>query len=261
MINKKGQLTVFIILAIFIVIAIVLLFTLYQGPIKSYIQKQSLSPDQELGQCIGDQLEKTTDLIIQHGGYTTTQSLSKAFAYQDQIPYDNYTYLCYTPDFRARCIPKEPVLISHLNSEISNYMKDKISNCFSSVKSDLESNGYVVSLSSDSNYSVTLLPGYAEIDLQRKLVISKNDQQKEFNNYLIKTQTPLYEMFLVIQEVIRQEILYCNSDYLTLMEEHHQIDISKFQTGDDNKIYTIKNLPTGKIVRFAVRNCVIPTPN
>jgi hypothetical protein len=45
------------------------------------------------------------------------------------------------------------------------------------------------------------------------------------------------------------------------MAENKNIEIKKFQTGDDNKIYSVKELNSGKEIEFAVRGCVLNTPS
>ena len=266
-VNRRGQVTIFIILAILIVVAIILLFTLYRGPIKTYQDKQSKEPNQNIPQCAGIGVEEAIEKLLNNAGYVNAEDIrfSKQFGYnlgeKNEIPYKTYAYLCYTPNNYARCIPQEPVIIEHLETQIQDYINDKIKYCFSKLKQDLESEGYKVTLENEVNFSVNLIPGSARTIINRKMTTEKSDQKKEFKEFISISQSPLYDIAIATQKIVEQEAKFCNSDYLLIMRENPDIEITKFQTGDDNKIYTVKHINTGKLWRFMVRGCVLNTPS
>ncbi|MBS3091927.1 hypothetical protein J4466_00755 [Candidatus Pacearchaeota archaeon] len=265
--NKQAQVTIFIILAILLVAAIILLFTLYRGPIKTYQDKQSKEPNQNIPQCLTIGVEEAVEKLLDNAGYINSEDIrfSKQFGYnlgeENEIPYKNYTYLCYTPNNYARCIPQEPVIIEHLETEIQNYINEKIKDCFSKLKQELESEGYKVTLNNEMNFSVNLVPGSARTAVNRKMTTEKSGQERKFTEFVSITESPLYDIAVATQKIIEQEAKFCNSDYLLIMRENPEIEINKFQTGDDNKIYTVKHINTGKLWIFAVRGCVLNTPS
>ncbi len=264
--SKRSQVTIFIILAILIVVAIILLFTLYRGPIKTYQDKQSKEPNQNIPQCAGLSVEEAIEKLLNNAGYVNAEDIrfSKQFGYnlgeENEIPYKDYTYLCYTPNNYARCVPQEPVIIEHLETEIHSYLDEKIKDCFSKLKQDLENQGYKFMLSNEANFSVNLLPGNVKTVIERKITTEKSDQKKEFKEFISITQSPLYDIAVATQKIIEQEAKFCNSDYLLIMRENPDIEIEKFQSGDDTKIYTVRHINTGKLWRFAVRGGVLNTP-
>ncbi|MBI2628600.1 hypothetical protein HYW74_00775 [Candidatus Pacearchaeota archaeon] len=265
--NKQGQVTIFIMLAILIVVAIILLFTLYRGPIKTYIEKEVKEPNQNMEQCAGIGVEEAAEKLIDNTGYINLEDarISKAFGYhlgeKDEIPYKNYTYLCYTPNNYARCIPQEPVIIEHLEDQIHSYIDKKVSDCFAKLKQELESQGYKVTIENEMNFSVDLIPGAIKTIIKRKVTAEKAGQPRKFSEFISSVESPLYEMAVATQKIIEQEAKYCNSDYILIIRENPDIEIKKFQTGDDNKIYSVKHLNSGKLWRFAVRGCVLNTPS
>src|SRR3990167_9403717 len=236
--NKQAQVTLFIILAILLVAAIILLFTLYRGPIKTYQDKQSKEPNQNIPQCLTIGVEEAVEKLLDNAGYINSEDIrfSKQFGYNlaesNEIPYKNYTYLCYTPNNYARCVPQEPVIIEHLENE-----------------------GYKVTLSNEMNFSVNLVPGSTRTIVNRKMTTEKSGQERKFTEFVSITESPLYDIAVATQKIIEQEAKFCNSDYLLIMRENPEIEINKFQTGDDNKIYTVKHINTGKLWIFAVRGC------
>ncbi|MFA6023278.1 MAG: hypothetical protein WC781_04275 [Candidatus Pacearchaeota archaeon] len=263
--SKRSQITIFIILAILIVVAIFLLFSLFQGQIKTYITKQSMEPNQKIEQCVNEIVKDASEKMIENAGYIKPQKLSKQFGYRigeaDEIPLKNYTYLCYTPEFRVRCIAKEGITIEHAKQEIYNYAKPKIENCFTNMKKELESSGYSVILGSNMSFSVELIPRAIRIEINRDLQFEKSGQSKKFTSYNVPTGSPLYDMLIVSQNIVEEEVMYCNSDYVSIMNQYKNFEINKFTTSDSVRIYTLKDLISEEIFRFAVRGCVKPTPN
>ena len=98
------------------------------------------------------------------------------------------------------------------------------------------------------------------IHVDKKIKFETNNNRERFDSFDINIDSELYDFATIVNELIRQEVLYCNSDYVELIGENKNFEIRKFQTGDDNKIYDVKDTSTGKTIRFAVRSCVLTTP-
>ncbi|MFA5992159.1 MAG: hypothetical protein WC796_00455 [Candidatus Pacearchaeota archaeon] len=259
--NKKAQVTIFIIIGVLIVVAIILIFTLYREKPEIIPGIQPKEPNQNIAQCVNEQVEKISNLLVENNFYSTPDPiLYKEFAYKDEIPFKKYPYLCFTPNTRARCIIQEPVLMTHLEGEVYNLLGSKIEECFSNLKLDLENEGYAVEFDGGTNYSVQMLPGAIKTEVKRKMRVTKSSSERDFEKYGSYVQSPLYDMAIATTEILYQEARYCNSDYVLIMRQSPKIEIDKFQTGDDNKIYTVKDTKTEKLIRFAVRGCVLPTP-
>lgn len=260
----KGQVTIFVLVAILIVIAIVFLFMLLKGPIKIFTQQQSQEPNQEIEQCIKKSIEKASDLIIENAGYIENPPLTLAVGYhlgeRDEIPYRNYTFLCYTPRNRIHCIPTNAVFLEHIREELVKYLEPKINDCFIVAKHNLEGQGYNVKLENNINFSVEIVPRKIVVSVQREMEILKSDESKKFTKFISTASSPLYDFSEIIQEIVSQEAEYCNSEYVELMRIYRDFEISKFQTGNDIRIYTIEDDVSDKIFRFLTRGCVIPTP-
>ena len=252
--GKRGQITIFVIISILLVIAIVLIFILYRDSISSVISRGANEPNQNIEQCIDRHIEEASNKIIEIGGYVKTPGLVKEFEGR-KIP-----YLCYTSKEDEKCNSVEPVIIEHINDEIYNEVYDKIDSCFNDLREELQSENYNVVLGSDMEVKIELLPGKVRTSVKRDLKISKSEVNKAYSSYLSSVQTPIYDIFTIVHEITRQESRYCNSDYPLIMRLIKNVQIDKFQTGDDNKIYDVKDLTTSKSTRFAVRSCVLTTP-
>lgn len=254
--NKKAQITVFVILAILLVVAILLLFILYQNSIKPRIQKQQQEPNQILEECVRLKVEEAANKLIENGGYLEIDSSIKYKEFEGKkIP-----YLCYIAQNDKHCMTQIPVLIEHLETEIYSYIQDDINSCFENLKNDLKDKAYNVN-SGPTAFIVELIPRKARVHIWNNFEAIKSDKSFSYTKFEPVTSTPLYDLAIIVQEITRQESKWCNSDYPLLMRMNKWVEITKFQTGDDNKIYDVKDKKTGKNWRFAVRGCVLDTPS
>jgi len=253
--NKKGQLTIFIIIAVIIIAAIIFLFWFFNRMTPITPPSAGENPQVNIEHCINSQVEKSVGKIMNNSGYVKKSNLTKNFDGKD------IAYLCYTKSNYARCIVIEPVLIEHIETEIYNDIKNKIDECFINLKTDLEKEGYSVTIESGMGFSINLVPGDVETIINKKITITKADETRKFGEFKINYHTPLYDMAIIIQNIVRQESLYCNSEYTLIMRANPWIEIDKFQTGDDVKIYTLKDIKTKKEIKFAIRGCVLNTPS
>jgi len=252
--GRRGQITIFVILGILIVVAIAMIFVLYDNtkPDKSTDAEQN--PEGNIEACVKDQVEKAVDLIFENNGYVEESEFVKEFK-GEKVP-----YLCYTEFNYVRCIVKEPVLIEHLEVEIYDYINPKIGDCFESLKDSLERKGYDVEYSGGFEFEVDLIPGAVKTTINRKLSIEKTGEPKRFENYEVRFQSSLFDVANIVHEIIRQETLYCNSEYVELMRNYPHITIEKYQTGDLETVYTIEDTRANKIFKFAVRGCNLEVP-
>ena len=117
--NKRGQITIFIIIAVLLVAAIILLFWFYNRDVTPVQPDAGENPQYNIEHCINSYVEKDVNKLIENSGYIKKSNLTKNFNGQD-IP-----YLCFVPINYARCIVVEPVLIEHLEKEIYNDIKTK----------------------------------------------------------------------------------------------------------------------------------------
>ncbi|MBS3073032.1 hypothetical protein J4477_04320 [Candidatus Pacearchaeota archaeon] len=252
--DKKAQVTIFVILAILIVAAIILLFVLYQKNSLSIKPTSSDNPKDFLESCIQDNLEEAIEKVITNSGYIQLPQKTKSYKGKD-IP-----YLCYTENTNEKCYPSESVWIEHLENEIHNYMNNKVSNCVNQMEDDYKSRAYQVSVNY-KGFAVSLVPDKVKVTIDADITTKKADEQRKFSSVEINAFTPLYELAVIVHKIIYQESKYCNSDYPLIMRTNTWVEITKDQTGDDEKVYTVMDTKTGKTMQFALRNCVLPTPS
>ncbi len=246
----RGQITIFVIVAILIVAAIVLFFLFRQGIIPGLPNAGEKNPNAAFQDCLKDKILETTDLISKQGGYVNP-NLYKEF------DGERLAYLCYNSNYYLSCINQEPMLIQHLKEEIKNNLKTKVEECFNQFKTNLERAGYEVN-TNYKGFDVQLVPKKIIVDIDAEITTTKNKQTSSQKDFAIVFPSRIYELEVVAQEITSQEARFCNFEQLGYMLLYPQINIDKFRTGDGDTIYTIEDRKTGEKFKFAVRSCVIP---
>jgi len=253
---KKGQVTIFVIIAIILVGSFVLFFLFKKGYVPKIGGSAEINLDSYLSSCVENKLNEAVDILLSQGGYIKNP-LHKEFKFANEITPTNISYLCYNQNYYFPCINQEPLLIQHLKKDIKNYVSDDVENCFDELILSLERQNYEVDSSYDG-FEVNLLSKKVRLDIDGKITLSKTDQTSKKENFALTSSTRLYDLALLAHEIVNQEAEYCNFNDLGYMLVYPEIEIDKFRTSDSTIIYTLKHKDTSEEFRFAVRGCVIP---
>lgn len=251
--GRKGQITIFIIVAVIIIAAIALFFLLRGESVIEIFKPSMPSPQEDIEKCVKDNVKNAIDIMLGQGGYITPKNFK---LYQDK----KVQYLCYTNKYYYPCVNQEPLYIERLESEIKSYIQDKVDDCFYSLKQDYESKNYIVSLGA-SNLQVNLIPKQVEIIIDKKVEVSKNEQIEKFDKFKAKFNNPLYDLAIVAIEAVNQEARFCYFEYIGYMMLYPNVEIEKKAVGEaetSSKIYTIMDRISGKKLYIAIRSCAFP---
>jgi len=261
----KGQVTVFVILAILLFAVIALVFILYQNQFSKTIGKTEDHPINNFEDCINGYVNQAADLVYANSGFiempTLTYLLTNTEGYYKQFDIRGIPYLCYTALDYTRCTPQAPLLISHLEKEIFDYIEPKIDFCFELVKNGLEEAGYKVNLENIEEVNAEVVKNAIEVRVKRKLTQSKSEFEETFDSFQANFRSPLYDIAKITEEIINQESLQCNANYIGIMAANKNFDVEKFESGNGVTIYTVTDMKTKKSWTFAIRGCVLSVPS
>lgn len=245
--NRRGQITIFIILALILVVSIFLIFLLRKEPSLEIINEES--PQSFIESCTKDAVEEALDILMSQGGYLepkiSVMHLGK-----------NITYLCYNANSYLPCVNQRPLLVEHIQKEITTYIEPRISNCFQTLKSKLEPK-YEVELG-EMKLNTTLRTKQVVVNIDRDFKMVRGDKIISFEKFKIGLIHPIYELSKTTMEIINQESQYCNFDTLGFMIFYPEYDIRKFRNSDSDLIYNVKEVASNKEFVFAIRSCASP---
>lgn len=245
--QKKGQVTVFIIIGVILVAIALLIYFLYPGA-KTTTQS-NLNPNQFIQNCVSQDLEDIVYELSVHGGSVSPEHY---ILYQGE----EVEYLCYTNEFYKTCSVQQPLLKQHIEREINTEIKNSAAKCFNDLKESYEKDNYQVTLKM-GNINTELLPKRIALNFNNSLTISKGSSQtyKEFNVVL---NNNLYELIAIANSIINWESEYGDSETTLYMDYYKDLKVEKKTQSDGSKIYILTDRNTEKYFQFASRSVALP---
>ena len=246
--NNKSQVTIFIILGLIIVVIVILFFLLRAPPtVRTFNEDE---PQAYIESCPREAVEKAINLTSTHGGDIEPKGFINYLS-------QDITYLCYQNKFYDPCINQRPLLIEHLEKEITNYISPIVERCFNELKRNFEKR-YNVEMESQMQLTTDLQSKNINIKINRDFKATRGEISQDFKKFEMNLKSPLYNFAEIAMEIVNQETHFCNFDVIGYMFLHPEYDVIKFITGDSDIIYVITERSTDQKFNFAVRGCVMP---
>ncbi len=243
--SRRAQITIFIIVGVLIVSAVLILIY-FMGGIKT-TKPATTNPKDIVGKCVRDVVTTSINKMMRNGGQIIP---SLAIKYQGI----KYNYLCYQADFYQGCYNIHPMLEKQIEKEIFLDTKQGVQNCFNSMRQNLENRGYTVD-GGKTQYSINLLPGYVKINLHKRIdTKSPTGASQSLSNFNTQVLSSMYDLVTVARDIVNSESQFCNFEYNGYMLLYPQYDIKRIDYSD-SKIYRVIDRKTRADFRFAVRSC------
>lgn len=247
--NKRGQITIFIIVAVVIVALAVLFYLLAPKIGISPLQRTSQNPEDFFRTCIRDDLQENINKISQQGGSMNPQLY---FTFDDV----KIGYLCYTGQYYQTCSIQQPLLGPHIEREIKESIEAQVDSCFNALKTSFEGKGY----------GVTINPGTTYVELLPKLVVNRfnytvtlaKDGVEKHDRFDVIVNNNLYELIGIASSILRWETTYGDADPTIYMSYYPNIRVNKNLRDDGTTLYTITDKTTGDSFQFASRSVAFP---
>jgi len=243
--SKRSQVTIFIILALAILLIIFLLFR-GDGFAQIFGGK---SPITQIQDCVEESVDEAVDVLSLQGG-----SLNPQFYFEYKG--DKIDYLCYTEEYYETCVMQKPLLRASIEKEIGNYIDDKVKSCVDSVVADLKGDGYEVSFGSVEN-SVDLVPGNIFVESETDLTVT-GDTTESYKSIKTGINSKLYEMIMIASSIANWEARYGDSETMNYMIFYPSMKVEKKKQGDGTTIYILTDRVSLNKFQFASRSLVLP---
>jgi len=260
--NKRGQVTIFIIIAVLVVAGVVLFFVLSGGEEEPSTPSdtQISSPEGYMKTCMEEDIERSVRELGLNGG-DIDDAPKKNFQFNNE-PERKISYLCYTPSLYKTCNIMEPALISHLEEKIKNRIEENslVSNCWDSLKESYSGQGYEVN-AQYSDFQTDLVRDKLLINLTEvDLILKKADETIQKDKLEFDYMTKLYNNAFVANEIAIYQSQYGQFDEMSYMELHPTYDIQWEPAQNNTKMYTVKNEEGDEKFRFAIKS-LVPSKN
>ncbi len=248
MMEKRGQVTIFIIIAILLIALGILVYIFFPG-IKSVANPESQNPYNYFQECIEDKITETVERASLQGG-----SIHPDFYYEYQG--DIIEYLCYTNEYYELCSVQQPLLLQHMQREILNEIEPEVNECFNSLEEVYKRRNYETNLKKGEDLiSVEIVPEKTMINFDAEFTISK-EESETYKSFNIVLNNDLYQMVSVANSIITWEATYGDVDTGTYMDFYQNLKVEKQKQIDGTTIYVLTNKKTEDKFQFASRSLV-----
>jgi len=252
--NRRGQVTIFIIIGILLVVAVILFFILSGSGIPGTGgTEKKQNPTGFLDLCLEDKIKEGAQRIAIQGG-SIAPSFSRNFMFTEEGISRPISYLCYTEIPYEACGVQVSMLTQKIENELQDYIASEVESCFQGLGASLESQGYVV----DARYhgfTLSIIPEKIKVNINAELILTKNDQTTTQKDFEVGIFSRLFELSSLAQEIVNQESTYCSFSYGGYTVLYPNYDIETFRTADSDTIYTLKYKNFPDKFRFIVRGC------
>lgn len=262
--QKRGQVTVFVILGIVIVVILALVFYLYGERLKIQTQEQTkfdtstVEPLKTFVQdCINKYSLEGINLIGKQGGeinpgfYQNWNCVSPGNC-------DKVSYACYTTEYSA-CYNKKPLLKEFVQDELENYLKTKIVQCVDLTK--IRDSGYTVS-AGELKLNVSMGDYATIVNVNYPITITKGNAVLKQDKFSKTFDVPLGRLIKVAQDIVNLAIInpqgfVDNNAYAFSQNGEIQLERQVYRNTD---IYIAKTPNNNYKFQFAIQNYVVPFP-
>jgi len=250
--EKRGQTTIFVIVAIVIVAVVIIFFTLTntgKNIIENTFGTGEIDPQEKLKTCLETNKEVQQDInnILLQGGSLNPEHY---FLYGNT----EVEYLCYTNEYFKTCVMQEPLIIQNVKENVRNAIQPEVEGCINSLERELKSKGYSIK-STKPEVSVDIDNKDMFIDLKYNLAITKGDT-KNYGGFRINLNKEVYELLALSTSILNYETKYGDADPVAFMALYPNIKVEKLKQGDSSKIYILTNRNNLNKFQFAVRSLV-----
>jgi hypothetical protein len=239
--DKRGQVAIFIIVAIMIV-SVLLVFFLWVKP--TYISDGVGIKGFE--GCVQDALENGIAELEGKAGFIEADF---TYSYNGE----ELTYLCYTNSFYETCIVQVPFLKNTFDENLEVLIRPDVDACYDAGLSSLKEQGYDVE-SGEVIYNVEIEPGAVRLEIEAPTSVGSINLAR-FN---VEANAPVYDMVMISTSILQFESKYGDADVSSMMLYYPDYYIQKEKRGEGTTVYILEHKMFGNKFKFASRSLVFP---
>ena len=249
LLNKRGQITLFIILSI-LILGIGIAIYIFYPQIQSTFGVSGGSPTEFIQNCIEDQIQENIQIISMQGGSINPEHY---FLYNNE----KLEYLCDTTEYYEPCVMQQPFLRQHIEEELEKSISQLSQECFEELKSSYERQGYDVRLTlGDTN--IRLFPKRIVANFNHTLTLTREDSQR-YRDFSIVVNNNIYELVGIAISILNFESKYGDSETTAYMNLYHDLKVEKINQNDGTTVYILTNRDSEDKFQFATRSYIWPS--
>ncbi|GIU68587.1 MAG: hypothetical protein KatS3mg001_437 [Candidatus Pacearchaeota archaeon] len=241
---KKGQVAIFIIIAILAVGAILSIYFLNRSA-RTTERFEETNPQTFIQNCIEESLNNAIETISLQGGSANPEGYLEYKGYKIE-------YACYTAEDFKTCVVQKPFLQSHIENEIKKEIEEEFNFCFNQLVRNYEDRGYNVNFKK-GNLNVRLVPKRIIVNTTNEITVTKGNTQT-FKDFEIVVNSNLYELVWIANSILEFEASLGDADPTIYMDIFRWIKVEKISREREGVVYIITDRRSGDKFQFASRS-------
>lgn len=247
--DKKGQITLFVIIAIVIVALGVLIYVFYPKISTVFGPGQEQNPNEFIQNCMEDEIADKIQNVSSQGGSLNPELY---ILHQDE----KIQYLVYTEQFYLKGVVQKPFLKKQIEKEIKSGIQQKVKNCFNELKTSFEGMNYEVTIK-EGDINVNLIPQKVVAAFNYSVTLKKTDTKK-YESFNVVVNNNLYELASIADSIVDLESEYGDADIALYMDLYHNLKVEKRAPVYGTSVYILTDRETNDKFQFAARSVVMP---
>lgn len=239
--SKRGQVTLFIIIAIFIVAGILV----YSFAIRPNLNSKD-TPSVGFERCVSKALENQIEELAPTAGY---EGDYLSFTYLNkEVP-----YFCYTGTSLELCSVQTPSPKTIFEEALRERVLPEIENCYDTSILSLKLQGYEVE-KGEIETGLIINSNSIKVDIKAPT----NVEGATFEEFSYSFGSNIYDMLILATEIINTEISVGEVDVLDYVYTYPNLVVQRLVQDDGSAVYIIEDKDSEIKYQFAVRNLYFP---
>jgi hypothetical protein len=245
-VRKRGQITIFIILAVIVIMALLVYF-IWLKPLIIQTDSEKL----QIESCLEDSMQESINYLLSTAGVINPDF---TLMYNGE----NITYLCYSDEYYTPCVNQNPLIKNKFQQSLKELITSDVNGCYESSVNELRSLGYDVKETDNVNFVVTINPNDITINLKALTLISQGESGSVQEDFQVKVDSNVYDLLMLSTTIVQFETEYGDSSTDILMYYYPDYRIEKKRVSEGNKVYILTDKKTEEQIKFAVRSYAWP---
>ncbi len=246
--GKKGQVTIFIIVALAIIIFAILIYLFYPK-MQSVFTPSYKNPFEKMKDCVEPTIEESLEKISKRGGSMNPELY---YEYNDE----RIAYLCYTVEDYKTCVMQKPILINSVQEEIKKEVMKVSDECLDRLTEAYRKEGYKVELKR-GEMEIEFVPENILVKYNDILSLTKTEKEI-YEGFDLRFESKIYDLLMVATSILEFEVYYGDSEITTFMDYYRDLKVEKKRQTDGTKVYMLENTKSGEEFDFATRSLAWP---
>lgn len=246
--SKRGQVAIFVIVGIVIVVAGILIYAFY--PQIAPLISGTIIPNNYLKDCISSSVSNGIATLSSQGGYANPEGY---ILYQGK----QVKYLCYTSEYYKPCGIQDPLIKSTFEKELQSLIESKTKDCVAQLKTTYEQKGFTVKQNAQPTTKVSIVPNKVIVAISAPMTVSK-DTTQTFNEFSVEYPSMIYNLLMITTSILDYESKLGDAATDIYLAYYPNMVVEKNKLQDGSKIYSVSDVTTNEKFVFATRGLSWP---